>query len=315
MYSKLKRIVFLGTPKFAVPSLSMLIANGYGVVGVFTQPDKPVGRAQKLQASPVKRLALEHNIPVYQVNKICLPQGIALLDSLGPDLMISAAFGQIFSKRNLQTPTLGCINVHGSLLPKYRGASPIQQAIIDGENISGITTMFTDIGIDSGELLLQNEIEVLPDETAGELSERLADLGAQTLLNSLQALQNGTLERRPQIDSQATYCKMLTKESGHIDFTKSSKQVHNLVRGVDPWPGAYAMLNDAPIKIWKTRIVDAHDKGTGGEVICSDAKQGLIVATGDGEIEILEMQAAGCKRMETKVYLRGNRISTGKRFS
>jgi len=313
------RIAFLGTPDFAVPSLQMLIEEGYEVAGVFAQPDRPKGRGGKLTPPPVKVLAGAHDIPVFQPEKIRLPEGHKMLKDLAPDLMITAAFGQILSKENLSVPPLGCINVHGSLLPKYRGAAPIQQAVIDGEKVTGVTTMLTDVGIDTGDMLLQKEIAILPDETAGELFDRIAVLGAQVLRETLEALKAGTLRPVPQDETLATHCAMLKKEDGHVAFTKSSQQIHDLIRGVSPWPGAYGLLDGEVLKFWRARIVSPEElngrRGAPGEILTADGKNGLIVATADGAVEILELQAAGAKRMEAKAYLRGKSLPAGGIFA
>ena len=309
------RIAFLGTPDFAVPSLQMLIDRGYDVVGVFAQPDRPKGRGGKLTPPPTKVLAGQHGIPVFQPEKIRRPDGQEMLKSLAPDLMITAAFGQILSKENLAVPPLGCINVHGSLLPKYRGAAPIQWAVINGEKTTGVTTMLTDIGIDTGDMLLKKEIEILPDETAGELFDRIAILGAQVLEETLQALEAGTLQPVPQNEAEATHCAMLQKEDGHIDFQKTAQEIHDRIRGVSPWPGAYGLLDGQVLKLWKAKkATNWETQGEPGEILSADGKNGLIVAAADGAVEILELQAAGAKRMDAKAYLRGKSLPVGGKF-
>ncbi len=309
------RIAFLGTPDFAVPSLQMLIDRGYDVVGVFAQPDRPKGRGGKLTPPPTKVLAGQHGIPVFQPEKIRRPDGQEMLKSLAPDLMITAAFGQILSKENLAVPPLGCINVHGSLLPKYRGAAPIQWAVINREKTTGVTTMLTDIGIDTGDMLLKKEIEILPDETAGELFDRIAILGAQVLEETLQALEAGTLQPVPQNEAEATHCAMLQKEDGHIDFQKTAQEIHDRIRGVSPWPGAYGLLDGQVLKLWKAKkATNWETQGEPGEILSADGKNGLIVAAADGAVEILELQAAGAKRMDAKAYLRGKSLPVGGKF-
>ncbi len=307
------KIVFLGTPEFALPSLRALHEAHYGVIAVITQPDKQKGRGYELSAPPVKELARSFNIPVYQPERIRSEEGSALLKSLAPDLMITAAFGQILSEENLNTPSLGCINVHGSLLPKYRGAAPIQWAVINGEAKTGVTTMMTDIGVDTGDMLLARETEIGPDETAGELYARLSELGAQVLIDTLKALEAGTLKRIKQDESEATHCPMLKKEHGRIDFSQSAQSVHGLVRGVNPWPGAYGFLNGQPFKVWRTRLsgLPAHEGRMPGEIAVSSPKEGLFVQTGDGLIELIEIQAPGKQRMEAKAFLRGKPLPVG----
>ena len=301
------RIAFLGTPEFALPSLDMLRNSGH-TLAVFTQPDRPVGRHATLTPPPTKAYALAHDIPVFQFEKIRLPEGVAALKDFAPDLMVTAAFGQLLSAENLAIPRLGCINVHGSLLPKYRGAAPIQWAIIDGETETGITTMMTAIGMDTGDILLVDKIAIDPDETAGELFERMAVLGAETLRRTISALEAGTLVRIPQDETQATKCPMLKKEHGKLDFSQSAASVHNRVRGTNPWPGAYAMLGDEVLKIHKTQKTD---QAIGEEplgILKGSAKSGLFVRCADGWLEIVELQTTGGKRMRAKDYLLGRSL-------
>ena len=301
------RIAFLGTPEFALPSLEMLRTSGH-TLAVFTQPDRPVGRHAKLTPPPTKAYALQHDIPVFQFEKIRLPEGVAALKDFAPDLMVTAAFGQLLSAENLAIPRLGCINVHGSLLPKYRGAAPIQWAIIDGETETGITTMMTAIGMDTGDILLVDQIAIDPDETAGELFERMAVLGAETLRRTISALEAGTLFRIPQDETQATKCPMLKKEHGKLDFSQSAAAVHNRVRGTNPWPGAYAMLGDEVLKIHKTQKTDHVIGEEPFGILKGSAKSGLFVRCADGWLEIVELQATGGKRMRAKDYLLGRSL-------
>ena len=301
------RIAFLGTPEFALPSLEMLRTSGH-TLAVFTQPDRPVGRHATLTPPPTKAYALKHNIPVFQFEKIRLPEGVAALKDFAPDLMVTAAFGQLLSAENLAIPKYGCINVHGSLLPKYRGAAPIQWAIIDGETETGITTMMTAIGMDTGDILLVDRIAIDPDETAGELFERMAILGAETLRRTIASLEAGTLVRIPQDESQATKCPMLKKEHGKLDFSQSAASVHNRVRGTNPWPGAYAMMDGEVIKIHKTLKTDHAIGEEPLGILKGSAKSGLFVRCSDGWLEIVELQATGGKRMRAKDYLLGRSL-------
>lgn len=301
------RIAFLGTPEFALPSLEMLRTSGH-TLAVFTQPDRPVGRHATLTPPPTKAYALAHGIPVYQFEKIRLPEGVAALKDFAPDLMVTAAFGQLLSAENLAIPRLGCINVHGSLLPKYRGAAPIQWAIIDGETETGITTMMTAIGMDTGDILLVDKIAIDPDETAGELFERMAVLGAETLRRTISALEAGTLIRIPQDETQATKCPMLKKEHGKLDFSQPCAVVHDRVRGTNPWPGAYAMLGDEVLKIHKTQKTDHAIGEEPLGILKGSAKSGLFVRCADGWLEIVELQATGGKRMRAKDYLLGRSL-------
>ena len=301
------RITFLGTPEFALPSLDMLQKSGH-TLAVFTQPDRPVGRHATLTPPPTKAYALANNIPVFQFEKIRLPEGVAALHAFEPDLMVTAAFGQLLSAENLAIPKLGCINVHGSLLPKYRGAAPIQWAIIDGETETGITTMMTAIGMDTGDILLVDRLAIDPDETAGELFERMAVLGAQTLQKTIAALEAGTLKRIPQDEAQASKCPMLKKEHGKLDFSQTALAIHNRVRGTNPWPGAYAMLDGEPLKIHQTRMTNAPVGNEPIGLLKGNAKSGLFVRCADRWLEILELQAMCCKRLSAKLYLAGKTL-------
>ena len=301
------RIAFLGTPEFALPSLRMLQESGH-TLAVFTQPDRPVGRHATLTPPPTKAFALAHGIPVYQFEKIRLPEGVAALRKFAPDLMVTAAFGQLLSAENLSVPKFGCINVHGSLLPKYRGAAPIQWAIINGESETGITTMMTDIGMDTGDILLVDKIAIDPDETAGELFDRMATLGAATLKRTIAALEAGTLSRTPQVEAEATKCPMLKKEHGKLDFSEPARAVHNRVRGTNPWPGAYAMLDGEVLKIHQTNLCNHPTASEPIGILKGNAKSGLFVRCADTWLEIVELQATGGKRLHAKQYLAGKTL-------
>ena len=296
------RIAFLGTPEFALPSLKALIRRG-DTLAVFTQPDRPFGRKAIMTPPPVKVLAEEHGIPVYQFEKIRSPEGLEALEAFSPDLMVTAAFGQLLSSKNLAIPRLGTINVHGSLLPKYRGASPIQSAIIAGETETGVTTMMTDRGMDTGDMLLKSVTPIGPDETYGELSERLSVLGAQLLLKTLDQLEAGTLVRIPQNPEEATVCHMLTKEDGHIDCSHSAKAVHDLVRGTNPWPCAFVVLDGQPLKIFETKRTDEAFSDAPGTLCERNGR--LYLVCSDGALEIVSLQASGKKRMDAGTFLRG----------
>lgn len=306
------RIAFLGTPDFAIPSFQILIEEGH-TLALFTNPDRPKGRHGALTPPPTKELAQKHGIPVHQFEKIRLAEGVAALQAFGPELMVTAAFGQILSQEILDIPPLGCINVHASLLPKYRGAAPIQWAIINGEQITGVTTMLTEAGLDTGPILLKKETAIAENETAGELFGRLADIGATLLKETLAALSAGTLQPVPQNEAEATRCTMIKKETGRADFSKTSRQVHNLVRGVSPWPGAYAELEGETVKIWETRLSERPEGGAIGACVIADPKEGLFVQTGAGLVEITELQFPGGKRMAAKAALLGHPMA-GKRF-
>ena len=305
------RIVFMGTPDFAVPSLQALLDNGYEVVGVFCQPDRPKGRGHKLAPCPVKELALAHEIPVFQPERIKRPEGVEMLRSCAPDLCVTAAFGQLLSQEILDIPPLGTVNVHSSLLPKHRGSAPINWSIIKGDSVTGVTTMFTDIGMDTGDMLLKCETPIGETENAGELSDRLAVMGAQLLVETLKRLEAGTLTRTPQNPEEATYEPKMDKELGRIDWAKSAKEIDWLVRGATPWPGAYTTVGEGTMKIFETRVVGGACDAQPGTVLAADAKRGLIVACGDAQLELTQIQMHGAKRMNAKDYLRGHEIETG----
>lgn len=303
----------MGTPEFAIPTLDMLDKQ-YSVCAVVTQPDKPKGRGKKLTAPPVKEFALARNIPVLQPDKIRTIEFIQELQALEPDLLVTAAYGKILPQAILQTPPLGCINVHGSLLPKYRGAAPIHWAILKGETITGITTMFTDVGVDTGDILLKNEIEISKDITVGELHDQMAKLGALTLQQTLIALENKTLVRIPQQEDEASYAPMIDKEIGAIDFTKSVKEIHDLVRGTNPWPVAYTKYSNHKLKIWKTEVLQEIDFSKDPGTILRLSNEGLDVACGDGILRIIELQPESGRRMQVRDYLCGHTILEGERL-
>ncbi|MGN1250553.1 MAG: methionyl-tRNA formyltransferase [Candidatus Spyradocola sp.] len=305
------RIVFMGTPEFAVPSLEALIGAGYEVVAAVTQPDRPVGRKKTLTPPPVKVCAQAHGVPVLQFERIRRKEGREALTALQPDLFVTAAFGQILSKAVLDIPRLGTINVHASLLPQYRGSAPINWCILSGESKAGVTTMMTNEGIDTGDMLLRDEVEIGQNETAEELTGRLSKLGAQTLLRTLQALENGTLVRTPQNEAEASYQPMLTREMGEMDWSRSARQLHDQVRGLYPWPGAYTTMDGGVLKVWVSRVSDMRADAEPGTVVKADAKEGLFVACGTGVLQIVEMQAPGSKRMNARDYLRGKPMQTG----
>ncbi len=297
------RIAFLGTPEFSLPILQALI-DRHDTLAVFTQPDRPFGRKAVLTPPPIKVLAHKHGIPVFQYEKIRSADGVQALRDYAPELMVTAAFGQLLSAENLSVPKYGTINVHGSLLPKYRGASPIQSAILNGETVTGVTTMFTDIGMDTGDMLLKQEVDISVSDTYASLSEKLAVAGAALLLQTLERLENGTLQRTPQDDSQATVCRLIRKEDGKLDFRDTSLQVHNRVRAMNPWPTAMAILDGQPLKIWETRLTDNKSTPLSVGALAVDANR-LYVQCADGFLEITSLQAPGKKRMDASSFLRG----------
>ena len=302
------RTVFMGTPDFALQTLQGLIDAGCKMVGVYTQPDRPKGRGKQLAAPPVKELAQKHDIPVYQPLKLRQPEAVAELEALAPDLIVVVAYGQILPKSVLEIPAHGCINVHASLLPKYRGAAPINKAIIDGETETGITTMYMDVGLDTGDMLVKKTLAIGPEETAGELHDRLASLGRETMEETVRRLCAGTLQREVQDDEQSTYASMMKKEDGRIDWNRSAQEIHNHVRGLDPWPGAYTTINGELLKLAETSPEAA--EGLAGSVIAAD-KNGVCVACGSGSLRIQQLQLAGRKRLAAADFLRGCPLEAG----
>ena len=300
------RVVFMGTPDYGVPSLEALIAAGYDVAGVFCQPDKPSGRGKKIAFCPVKQCAVAHGIPVFQPVKTRV-DGVEPLRKLAPDLCVTAAFGHILSQEVLDIPRLGTVNVHASLLPKYRGSAPVNWALINGETVTGVTTMLTDKGMDTGDILMQREIEILPEDNAGTLVDRLARVGAELLIETLRAIEAGTCPRRKQDEAAASYYPLLKKEMGKMDFTKTAAQLRDFTRGMNPWPGAYA----GAYKVLETRAEAWEGGEAPGTVLKADARNGLWVRAGEGALNILRMQAAGGKPMAAADYLRGHRIDVG----
>lgn len=303
------RVVFMGTPDFSVPVLEKLISSGYEVVGVFTQPDKPKGRGGKVQMTPVKECAVKHDIPVYQPIKMRL-DGLEPLRALKPDLCVTAAFGQILSQEVLDVPPMGTVNVHTSLLPRHRGAAPVQWSILQGDEVTGVTTMLSDAGIDTGDMLLQRSVTIGTEETAGELTARLSVLGAELLIETLHRLELGELPRIKQDESRMTYDPKITKEMGRLDFAESTAQCLNRVRAMSPWPCAYAETADGVLKVWRAKA--AEGTSVPGVVLRADKKNGLVIATGDGAMELCEIQASNAKRMEARAYLLGHPIEAGK---
>jgi methionyl-tRNA formyltransferase len=309
MQPKDLRTVFMGTPDFALQTLQGLIDAGCNMVGVYTQPDRPKGRGKQLAAPPVKELAQQYDIPVYQPLKLRQPEAVAELEALAPDLIVVVAYGQILPKSVLEIPAHGCINVHASLLPKYRGAAPINKAIIDGETETGITTMYMDVGLDTGDMLIKRSLSIGPEETAGELHDRLASLGRATMDETLRQLCAGSLQREVQDDAQSTYASMMKKEDGRIDWNRSAQEIHNHVRGLDPWPGAYTALNGELLKLARTCPQEL-DGDKPGSVISAD-KDGVLIACGSGALLIKELQLAGRKRLAAADFLRGCTLEPG----
>ena len=312
------KVVFFGTPDFAVPTLTKLIESHHEVIAVVTQPDKPVGRNGKVVFSPVKQLALQHNIPVLQYEKI-RRDGATELINLNADVFVTAAYGQILSKEILEASTYGVFNVHGSLLPKYRGAAPIQWAVINGEKTTGITILKSDVGMDDGDIISLTPVDVLENETAGELFDRLAEIGSTCLIDALKMLEDGVITYTPQNHDEATVCRMLKKEISVIDFTKTNEQVKNLILGLNPWPIAEMNLAEGRFKVYRAVLVNEQkvqqlnltETYKPGQIVVASPKQGLIVACGSGFVEITEIQAENGKVMNAKNLLNGKQIKIG----
>jgi len=312
------KIVFMGTPDFSKESLEAVYNAGHEIVGVVTNPDRPKGRGMKLVASPVKEYAISKELKIYQPEKIRKNvEFIEEIKSLEPDVICVVAYGKILPKDILDIPKLGCINVHASLLPKYRGAAPIQWAVINGDKTTGITTMYMDIGMDTGDMILKEEVEIDSDETTGELWNRLSKVGAKLLVKTLEQIENGTAPRIPQ-DADFTMAPMLDKEISKIDWnSKTAFEIKNLVRGLDPIMGTYSYLEGKKIKIWKVDILPMPTDNSdieNGTVIKADSKEGLFIKAKDGIIKVLEIQGENAKRMNAQDFLRGNNIGVGAKF-
>lgn len=305
------KIIFMGTPDFAAASLEALIASKHEIMAVVTQPDKPKGRKGELTPSPVKTIAVEKGIKVYQPVRVREQEFVEILRGYNPDVIIVVAFGQIIPESILEIPKYGCVNIHGSLLPKYRGAAPIQWAVLDGEKETGVTTMLMDKGIDTGDILLKRVINLTEDETAGSLFDKLMVLGAEAILETLEGLENGSITPEKQGESPTDYAKMLTKAMGLIDFTRTAAELDCFIRGMNPWPSAYTVLDGKTLKIWKAKPVDGN--GGAGSVL-SVGKDSFIVCCGENALEILEVQLEGKKRMSAGDFLKGTHLEPGTEF-
>lgn len=318
-------IIFMGTPDFAAESLKAIIEKGHNIMAVVTNPDRPKGRGMKMLATPVKEVAIEKNIPVYQPLKVRGNDDfIETLKSLNPDVICVVAYGKILPKEILDIPKYGCINVHASLLPKYRGAAPIQWAVLNGDKTTGVTTMYMDVGMDTGDMILKEEVQIGEDETTGELWERLSVIGGNLLVRTLDEIENGTVNRIPQGDD-FTVAPMLSKDMAKIDWqSKNAKEIKNLVRGLNPIMGAYSLFDGKKIKFWKVRAFDEDDVELGkvlgnmdfsdkeaGDVLLADSKKGLFIKTINGVISVEEIQGENAKRMNVGDFLRGFSIGDG----
>jgi methionyl-tRNA formyltransferase len=303
------RLVFLGTPSFAVPALERTLEAGHEVLAVYTQPDKPQGRGQELAASPVKLAALRHGLDVRQPERIRRPEVVAELKELRPEAMVVVGYGQIIPQSIIDIPPLGIINVHASLLPKYRGAAPIQWAIARGETVTGVTTMRIDAGLDTGDILLMRETPIGCDETAAELAARLAPMGADLLVETLEGLKAGTIQPRPQNHAEATHAPILHKEDGLIDWNLTAREVYNRVRGFEPWPGAYSWFRGQRLNVCRARPAEAA-QGRPGSLVAAGRR--LLVHCGEGtRLELLEVQVEGRKRIAGDAFLNGQHVKAG----
>lgn len=303
------KVVFMGTPDFSVPCLQTIIDEGHDVVGVVTQPDKPKGRGKKLAMPPVKELALKYNIPVYQPQRVKTQEFVQVLKDINPDVIIVVAFGQILSKDILDIPKYGCINVHASILPKYRGAAPINWVIINGEKTTGVTTMYMDVGLDTGDMILKREMNIGTDETAGELHDKMMYIGADVLKDTLKLIEGGNPPREKQNDDEASYAPIMDKNLGNIDWSKNAVDIYNLVRGTNPWPSSYTKYNGEIMKIWKCLVLDKESNAKPGKMLKVD-KEGIQVCTNDKILLLKEIQMPGKRRMTVEEYIKGNDINT-----
>lgn len=310
------KIIFMGTPDFAVGTLEALIEAGHEVVLAVTQPDKPKGRGKEMQYTPVKECALKHDIPVFQPRRVREEECIEELRKYNADIMVVVAFGQILPKEILEMCTYGCVNVHASLLPKYRGSAPIQWAIIDGEEVTGVTTMQMDEGLDTGDMLLKTEVTIEPKETGGSLFDKLADAGAKLCVETLEALQNKTVTPIPQGETTTAYAKMLDKQLGNIDWNKTAVQIERLIRGLTPWPSAYTNWNEKVMKIWDAEVsaIDIETEDAKPGTIVKVEKDAFYVQTGEGLLKVCELQIPGKKRMDAGAFLRGYQVKVGEKL-
>lgn len=308
------RVIFMGTPDFAVGTLEAIIKAGHEVALVVTQPDKPKGRGKAMQAPPVKECALSYNLEVYQPKRVREPECIAYLAKYEPEMIIVAAFGQILPKEILDMPKFGCVNVHASLLPKYRGAAPIQWAVINGDEISGVTTMRMDVGLDTGDMIEKAEVVLCEEETGGSLFDRLAQVGAELCVHTMQSIEEGKATYTPQKEEDATHVGMISKQMGDINWEDSAVVIERLIRGLNPWPSAYTKLNGKTLKIWKATVEEGGDASLAGTV-CTVNKKELKIQTGNGILSLKEVQLEGKKRMDIEAFLRGYEITEGTKLN
>lgn len=304
------RIVFMGTPDFSVPALEALVKAGHEVVGVVTQPDKPKGRGKAVLMTPVKEKALELSIPVYQPERARDEDFIKTLENLAPDVCVVIAFGQILSKTILDLPRYGCVNIHASLLPKYRGAAPLQWVVLNGEKETGLTTQQMDVGIDTGDILEKRIVPMDEKETYGSIHDKLSVLGGELIVSTLAKIEDGTIAPTPQKEEEATHTKKISKSMGDIDWTMDAVVIERYIRGLNPWPSAYTSWNGKALKLWEADVLEQEFPGACGEVVYTD-KSSLFVKTGKGTLSLKSLQLEGKKRMNVDVFLRGCPIETG----
>jgi methionyl-tRNA formyltransferase len=309
------RLAFAGSPRFAIPTLQRIAAEGFDVCGVITQPDRPVGREQRLEAPPVKRAALELGFIVYQPDKIKSEIGRALMEAVAPEVLVVVGYGQILPPWLIELPRYGCINLHASLLPAYRGAAPIQWAVVNGETKTGITSMLMDAGMDTGPILQQAETDIGPEETAVELGERLSLAGAELMISTLRGIETGSITPVPQDNARASRAPLLKKEHGLIDWTLTARQIFDRVRGFLPWPGAYTQFRGQKLQIWRAKVLDesADTAAVPGEIV-TDKDEIRVVCGGQTRLQLVEVQMEGKRRLPAAEFLRGARPQTGERL-
>ena len=304
------KIVYMGTPDFAVLALSELINSKHEVVAVFSQPDKAKGRSNKLVFTPVKECALKHDIPVYQPEKLREAENVDLLKNINPDVIVVAAYGQILSEEILNIPKYGCINIHASLLPKYRGAAPIEWSIINGEKETGVTTMYMEKGLDTGDMIDKTVVAIEPDDTGLTLHDKLAEAGSKLILETLDKLENNTAKRTKQNDEESCYASMLDKKMGKMDFTKSATELERLIRGLIPWPCAYTSIDGKNVKLYLAQVKETGVNDNPGEIIEIN-KKNFVIACGEDALIIKSLQPEGKKQMDAASYLNGNKLTVG----
>ena len=304
------RVIYMGTPDFAVHALVSIVEAGHDVVACFTQPDKAKGRSKKLQPTPVKVQAMEYDIPVYQPVKLREQENVDIIREYAPDVIVVAAYGQILPESILNIPKYGCVNIHASLLPKYRGAAPIQWAVINGDAVTGVTTMRMDEGLDTGDMIEHSIVSIGDDDTGETLTDKLAASGAQLILSTLEKLENGTAVRTPQDDSLSCYASMLNKGMGDIDFSEPAEKIERLVRGLQPWPCAYTRIGGKNVKIYGAKVVSREDGIAPGEITMV-TKKTFAIACGQDALQITRLQPEGKKPMDAAAFLAGNKLTAG----